>query len=526
MMSKHKEHRADVIIIGAGPAGLLSAILLGRKGHNVILVERHPEHYPLPRAVTFDDEAARILSSIGIDAENDDQIQFFEDWYELKNQNNEVLARYDWRGRTRAGWHRLYWFNQPELELKLATKLAELPNVKTMRGFEALQVEQSNETATVVCRDEATGDSTTFIGKFLVGADGANSLVRTQSGLTSHDLGFQFDWLVVDIKLKAPMHFEPEVFQFCDPSRPTTVVPAGPGRRRWEFMVLPGETPEMLNTPEAAWNLLERWGATPENSSLERHAVWCFKGRWAEQWTKGRVLIAGDAAHLMPPFAGQGLCAALRDAANLSWKLDLVLRGQAGDALLKTYSDERRDHVSAFISLSVDIGRVVCVTDPVEAAARDSAMIAEFEANGPQPAVDPNLSLGSGVWIDNNTHCGKLSAQGVVEINGEKGRFDDLIGRGWVALGWNVDPRDHLSKDQLSKAEILGFKFVKISDENHDGVLRDINGTYIQWFRESKSDIFIIRPDFYVATASKLSDFDKDFNDLYSYFDKNRVASI
>ena len=191
--------------------------------------------------------------------------------------------------------------------------------------------------------------------------------------VTTTDLGFEYDWLIVDMLLHEPLDLEARAWQWCRPERPTTVIPGGaPHRQRWEFMRLPGETIDELNTAETAWRLVGEFGLTPENAVLERHVVYTFRARWCDQWRDGRLLLAGDAAHLMPPFAGQGMCAGLRDAENLAWKLDAVLGGKAPDSLLDTYGPERIGHVRHFIELCVGLGRVICVTDPEAAAARDA----------------------------------------------------------------------------------------------------------------------------------------------------------
>lgn len=211
--------------------------------------------------------------------------------------------------------------------------------------------------------------------RYVVGADGANSRVRAHMDTGVTDTGFSFDWLIVDLVPHEEEDWSPMNWQLCDPVRPTTLVSGGPGRRRWEFLRLADETVEELNTTETAWRLLEPWGRTPENSTLERHAVYTFQARWADRWHQGRMLLAGDAAHLMPPFAGQGMCSGIRDAINLAWKLDLVLRGKAPDALLDTYTRERAGHVRHAIHMSVELGKVICVLDPDDAEVRNRRMV-------------------------------------------------------------------------------------------------------------------------------------------------------
>ena len=223
-------------------------------------------------------------------------------------------------------------------------------------------------------------ETQTFRCRYVVGADGANSFVRSQMDVTTTDLGFEYDWLIVDMLLHEPLDLDARAWQWCRPERPTTINPGGaPHRQRWEFMRLPGETLDELNSAETAWRLVGEFGLTPENAVLERHAVYTFRARWCDRWRDGRLLLAGDAAHLMPPFAGQGMCAGLRDAENLAWKLDAVLGGKASDSLLDTYGSERIGHVRHFIDLSVNLGRVICLTDPVAAAARDAQLKAALE---------------------------------------------------------------------------------------------------------------------------------------------------
>ena len=162
------------------------------------------------------------------------------------------------------------------------------------------------------------GQTETVKARYVVGCDGANSFVREHMGTGLTDLGFFYDWLILDVIPHEEREWRPFNLQMCDPRRPTTVVSGGPGRRRWEFMRLPGETIEELNTEQTAWRLLAPWDLTPGNADLERHTVYTFQARWADRWRNGRILIAGDAAHLMPPFAGQGMCSGVRDAANLA----------------------------------------------------------------------------------------------------------------------------------------------------------------------------------------------------------------
>lgn len=509
---------ADVLIVGYGMTSKMLALQLVQAGHSVIILERHNRPYSLPRAVTFDDETARNLASIGLDSDNDPRIEYFDAWYQIKNGQHKIIAAYDWSGETTAGWHRWYWFNQPELESIFHNKLL-AQKIDLRLGYEAIDLIEDADGATLTCREcnsEDNSGSLILRGRFLVGADGANSFVRENRGLRLHDLGFQFDWLIVDVIPNAPMTFDPPIFQLCDPRRPTTVVPGGPGRRRWEFMMLPGETVDELNRAETAWALLEPWGVTPQNAILERHVVWQFQAKWAENWSRGRSFIVGDAAHLMPPFAGQGMCAGLRDAVNLGWKLDFVLRGLTDTNMLESYSSERNAHVQDFIALSIKIGGAVCVADEKVAAARDSAMIAEMQKAGniPEPPYCP--SMGPGIWLRDQPGTGRLAGQGYVRSGTEEGRFDEVVGTGWMMVGYEKNAESFLSADELAGFKAIGGRIVRVDHRGSQGSIVDRDGFYERWFENSACEFIVIRPDFYLAAATTGAALSHDLNLLFA----------
>jgi hypothetical protein len=264
-------------------------------------------------------------------------------------------------------------------------------------------------------------------------------------------------------------------------------------------MRLPHENAGELDREEAAWRLLAPWGVHPGNAKLERHAVYGFRARWADRWRNGRALLAGDAAHQMPPFAGQGLCAGLRDAANLAWKLDLVLRGAAPDALLGSYMSERAPHVSAMIQLSVALGRVICVADAAEAAERDRRMSAEARERT-QPVEARLPPLGPGCFAPGDPLAGHLFVQDLVRRGSAAGRFDDLVGRGFALLGTAGDPGAALDPELAAWFRSLGGLTAHVG---RGAPVEDLNGGYTRWFEQHGVGVALMRPDFALFGAAR-----------------------
>lgn len=372
------EQRHDVIVVGQGVVGLLVSLYLAKRGHRVLAVERHAEPYPLPRAVHYDPDVNRLLAGLGINA--DEQARFSEpaSSYDWLNADRRLLLTFPNAIEGSQGWPDSTMFAQPDLEAALR---------RHQRGVDGLDIRWGT-TLTAFEQDElgVTATLSTPAGPvearsaFLVGCDGANSTVRDLARLDQEDLGFSSDWLVMDLKM-GPREWVPVNGQICDPARPTSCVSGGPGRRRFEFMRMPGDDPVAFSAPQTAWQLVEPWGIGPADAELERLAVYTFHARCSTRWSDGRVFVAGDAAHLMPPFWGRGMVSGCRDALNLGWKLDHVLRSAAPIELLDTYGSERLVHIRHALGMSIELGRMICETDPAKVAARD----AHFLEKGPFP---------------------------------------------------------------------------------------------------------------------------------------------
>jgi len=479
----------DCIVVGAGPTGTVLAALLGQRGYRVLVVERDAQVYPLPRAVHLDHEIARVLQQVGV---LDRLLPSMSPVTEYRFQNaagDVLLHNVVPLGEAVSGWAASYMFVQPELEQALRTRLGEIGGVTTRFDCACIDLRQDSDGVEVDVRDWA-GDVQTVRGAWLVGCDGASSFVRGRLGVVVEDLGFDEPWVVIDTKTKADIGLPDTIaYQFCDPARPTTCVPAGPGRRRWEFMLLPGETREAIVEPESVRRLLEPWGGE-DALEIVRVAVYRFHALLARRWRVERVLLAGDAAHQMPPFMGQGLCSGVRDAANLAWKLDLVLRGNAPEWLLDTYQAERAPHVRQIVETSVAMGRIVCVQDADRAAERDAFMIdarrrgqdSLGRGQGGQAAL-----LERGIVRSGTPGAGKLFPQPSCTRAGRSGRLDDLVGtdlRLVVAGGFEPKERPRATVVSLGCGE--------------DAFVETAGPKAAAWLAEHGAVAALVRPDHYV----------------------------
>ncbi len=489
----------DVAIVGYGPVGQTLAILLGQRRWAVEVFEKQPAPYPLPRAVHFDHEIGRIMQAVGV-ADALEAISEPAHTYEWRNAAGETLLRFGRQTASLSGWPESNMFAQPDLEQLLDARARSLPSVAVHRCAEVIGIRADDDSVELeVSANDGARHRTR--ARYVIGCDGTKSFVRQHLDATVTDLGFFFEWLIVDLLPTEPRVWDPINLQICDPQRPTTLVSGGPGRRRWEFMRLPGESIDELNCEATAWRLLEPWGMTPATAQLERHAVYTFQARWVDTWRRGRVLLAGDAAHQMPPFAGQGLCSGIRDAANLAWKLDLVLAARAGDALLDTYTSERQPQVEAMIQFSIALGRVICIADPAEAGARDAGMIETSRGGGRSMPIPPP-ALGPGAFLDGDPHAAKLFLQDQVRCGESVGRFDDIVGGGWMLLSPQADPVGGLDGELAAYFRSLGGIGAHVAA---DAPIVDVNGAYAKWFATTGRAVVLQRPDGYVfGTAGEL----------------------
>ncbi|MEU8789712.1 bifunctional 3-(3-hydroxy-phenyl)propionate/3-hydroxycinnamic acid hydroxylase [Streptomyces sp. NPDC048643] len=492
----------DVAIVGYGPVGQMLALLLGRAGHDVIALERWPKPYHLPRAAHFDHEIARIFQGAGVGQQVNAVVDPVPDHYEWRNPAGQALVRIDWSGNGISGWPMANFFNQPQVEDILTAAVENLSTVAVRRGCEVAGLQPTGDHVLLTTKGQDGAGQVR--ARYVIGADGANSLVRSHMTTSVTDLGFFYDWLIVDTRPHDQAEWSPKNWQLCDPKRPTTIVSGGPGRRRWEFLRLPHESVDELSTEQMAWRLLEPWGRTPDNTSIERHVVYTFQARWVDRWREERLLLAGDSAHLMPPFAGQGMCSGVRDALNLAWKLDLVLHGLADPALLDTYTSERSEHVRHAIGMSMALGEVICVLDPDEAAARDARMIAAgADPRHALPPTPPPL-LGDGILqrkADGTraSDVGHLTPQYELTHQGRTALLDDFTGGGFTLLTDGAAQLGALDTADRDFLTTIGVAVVALYEDSspRDGYLDAPDG-YLSHMRENRQVAALVRPDFYL----------------------------
>ena len=488
----------DVLIVGAGPVGQITALLLAHRGVSVIVLERWERPYPLPRAVALAHDVVRVLHTLELGTR-------FSDLLDAWGRDGQlcVLESADGQRLTEAtspldsvsGYPEMSGFSQPDFELLLDDRVNQVPEIDQRRGMTVRSLCVDGDAVYVVATDRSDAEKT-VTARYVVGCDGANSIVREHIDAPIVDMQFDRDWLVVDVVPRGPLlDTMRDMGQRLDPARPTTFVPAGPNRRRFEFMIQPDDDAALLDTDAGTWELLRPWGFDPSNSDLTRHARYTFRGKWATQWRAGRILLAGDAAHQMPPFLGQGLNSGVRDATNLAWRLALVAKDSAPADLLDDYVVERRDQAATIVRESVRIGGIICTTDPEEAARRDERL----KINGRRMGVArTSWPLVTGTMRDDSA-AGTLALQARVGVDGVVAMLDDVSEPGrFMLIGADGDPLDGLDPALGDAWRCLGGVGVHFGTKGWV----DVDGKYRRWFDTLGARVVLIRPDLHVFGTS------------------------
>jgi 3-(3-hydroxy-phenyl)propionate hydroxylase len=471
----------DVLIVGGGPTGASLALLLAGQQVQVVVADKDADIYPLPRAAHVDHEVMRIFQALGV-ADDIMATSRAASRYDFLSADRRVLMRFDGTDQPGAGgWPISNMIHQPSVERSLRDRIQKESAIDFRTGW---RYESHTERDGLIHAVFSTPQGPqTVAARYLVGADGTRSAVREGAGIALDDLQFDEPWLVVDVLVHDASRLPDVNLQICDPARPTTCVLMGSGRHRWEFMVRPGENPQDLLDDAVIDTLLAPWNVAGA-VAIERKAVYRFNARVAKAWRKGAVLLAGDAAHQMPPFAGQGLCSGQRDAINLAWKLGAVLRGAAPE-LLDDYQREREPNVRAIIDLSIMMGRTVCITDPQAAAQRDASLLAAREDGALPSQVPAYPPLSAGCLLQDTPGAGSYFPQPVVE---GRYRLDDELGRGPCLVSRCVPTHGRANE---TVGAIKHIVLDSAGAGRFDAPLR-------AWLDEHGVDAVLLRPDRYV----------------------------
>jgi 3-(3-hydroxy-phenyl)propionate hydroxylase len=476
--SNDQMHETDVAIVGCGPVGAMLANLLRLQGISTLVLEREANVYNLPRAVHFDDEVMRLFQTVGL-AETMQPLVHVSPGMKFVGDTGRLLL--DWARpleRGRQGWYASYRFHQPELERVLRDELRRWPSVSLKLRTEVFALDQEADAVMVRYEDLSTGGLANCRARYVVGCEGARSLVRRLMGAPMEDLGFHERWLVLDAILRRP---RPDLgdhsVQYCSRQRPATYVRGTGNRRRWEIAVLPGEDDDTVTQRAKVLELLKPW-VEPEDIEPERVAVYTFHSAIAPQWRSGRLLIAGDSAHLTPPFLGQGMCAGMRDVSNLAWKLGRVLRGQNDEGLLDTYQMERAPHVREYIDLAVRLGGLIN-TRAMEAAVPGSVLEGGEAAR--MTSIKPRL--GSGLAAGWNGLARQIAPQPCLA---DGTRLDDRVGYRFAAL---LQPDFAADLPAETLRHLADRDVVAVADNGPEARA---------WLQAADASAILLRPDRYV----------------------------
>lgn len=494
----------EVTVVGAGPVGLMLANLLGIAGIKVAVLEANEGLLGLPRAIAYDAETLRLFSQIGLlDDIKPGPIQ--NPHVRHLNARGRALMQVDLPPCGPYGHSSLGTFYQPDFERVLLSGLSRFDNVRVLFGHTVTNLVQSHEDAAVSI---ATGQgASTLRSKFVVGCDGGTSRIRDLLGTKLIGSTYTQRWLVVDAILRG--HDVNQISFYCDPNRPRVELPAIGDRVRWEFMQLPGETEEELKNDGRIKSLIA--GTTRyRDVQIERKAVYTFHARVADRWRNGRGFLAGDAAHLMPPFAGQGMNGGMKDAVNLAWKLSAVLKGFAEDTILDSYEAERAPVVRKMVEVSRRLGAIIMPTSRGAAALRDaifaclnmSRAFRDFIGRGgvvPSPAIGRSSLTGVG----SDALIGQMLPQPSVKAPDGSFPLDTFQAcHQWMVLAIGIDPATMLSLHDLGILDALDARFICIngrSDRPQTLELRCDDAEFNSWAKRHALRAVLVRPDRFIA---------------------------
>ena len=492
----------DVAIIGYGPTGVTAANLLGAMGHRVLVVEREADIYSRARAISTDEEVLRIWQTTGlVDRLKEDMLP--ERTTAFVDADQRILGSVypESKGHGHPPQSFIY---QPALEQVLRDGVDRYPNVDIRLQHDSLKVRDTGGVVELLLHDIRQDALVHASARYVIACDGGSSPTRGSLGIGFDGTTYEDRWVVIDTKMKKewPNH---DFLRFhCDPARPAVDCPTPLGHHRWEFPILPGEDEAALVSDEGVWRLLAGHGITPDNVDILRAVVYSHHVRFASQWRRGRIFLAGDAAHVMPPWIGQGMAAGVRDAANLCWKLDAVLRGQLDVAVLDSYETERKPHVREVTKRGVLVGRIITHRRTRTAKLRD--LMLRLVNRSPRVMIGvqgrlwiPDANYADS-WNGGRSHDAvghKIPQPTVIDDHGMDRLLDDALPSGWVILHTGNAPTD-----AAWNATATVIRVAAAGAAPAEGAVVDRDGTLHAWFDSHGAATVVLRPDRFVYDAT------------------------
>ncbi|ALH95459.1 bifunctional 3-(3-hydroxy-phenyl)propionate/3-hydroxycinnamic acid hydroxylase [Acinetobacter equi] len=535
-MTNTTNFTTEVAILGAGPVGLTIANYLSKQGIQVTIIEQLDTLIDYPRAIGIDDESLRTIQSLGL---IEKVLPHTTPNHAMRFLTPKGRCFADIQPMTREfGFPRRNAFIQPQVDNVLLEGLKQYKNTQVLFSRQLTEFNQDSNGVTLHIETKDKNKET-IRAQYLIACDGGNSIVRRTLNIGFDGKTAPNQWIVVDIE-NDPLA-TPHIYLCCDPVRPYVSAALPHGIRRFEFMVMPGETQEELSKPENIAKLLSKVLPTTDGIEVIRERVYTHNARIADKFRVDRILLAGDAAHIMPVWQGQGYNSGMRDAFNLAWKVALVVQSKASPALLDTYQIERKDHAKAMIDLSVMAGHVLAPPKKWQGFVRDSiAYVLNYIKPIKQYLLEmrfkPMPKYHDGALVltsDKESPVGKMFIQPEVKLeSGETVLLDEVIGNDFAIIAWGVDPKWGLSQENIAKWKNLGVKFinvipaVQLNNENriqHEHVITigDIGTDIRSWFGKTSESVVILRPDRFVAALAIPQTLDTVSNQLFAKLHAN-----
>lgn len=520
----------DVVIVGLGPTGATLANLLGQYGWSVVGLERSESVYHAPRAVHFDDEAMRVFQAIGLSESIAEASEPFREMeFTLAPAAKAILRLQVGSQDHRYGHAGAWWFHQPTLERQLRDGLGRFSKVTPCYGVDVIGIEQDSE-AVIAQYMDRDGQQCSVRARYLIGCDGGRSLVRSQAKLALESACFDQPWVVIDAKARCGRKeptLPPVHRQICNPRQPTTYVPGTKSHYRWEFMVVDDKPEHEATNTEHVRKLLAEL-VDLDKIDVIRVAYYNFHAVWASQWRRGRTLVAGDAAHQMPPFLGQGMCSGIRDAHGLGWRLDMILRGLADERLFDSYEQERSRHVRDIINGAVMLGRIMHTRSRAIAVLRNWLLFRTLAILPPlrrwfHQITNRKRPLSCGFIGANCPRlAGHLAIQPAIQIDDDAVPLDDVLGNHFSLLS-KTGCLDCATGLIDSLRQTAAVKHVEFGSRHSGAIVADDRNLLENWFGRHNVDFMLIRPDRYVFDAGKAAAFGDVVRDFQRRFPRRHA---